>query len=39
MNGRYVISALVGVFAAVAIAAAATTVRHISHQSPATTSR
>jgi hypothetical protein len=39
MNSRYVFSALVGVFAAVAIAAAASTIRHISHQSPAMTTR
>jgi hypothetical protein len=39
MDSRYIFSALVGLFAAATIFAAAATVRHISHQPVATTSR
>jgi len=39
VDGRYVLSALVGLFAAVTIFAAAATVRHVSHQPIVATSR
>jgi hypothetical protein len=34
MDRRYVLSAFVGLFAAVSVFAAAATVKHISHQPP-----
>jgi len=39
MNSRYVLSALAGIFLAVAFVAVATTVRHLSHQQTVAMSR